>query len=51
MDFFNKQARRNRKHSLKEILKVFIYIDKTGCQWQMLPSEFPKWQLVYYYFQ
>ena len=23
---------------------------KTGCQWCMLPKEFPKWQLVYYYF-
>ena len=42
---------RKRKHSLKEILKAIIYINKTGCQWRMLPSEFPKWQLVYYYFQ
>jgi transposase len=23
---------------------------KTGCQWRMLPKGFPKWQLVYYYF-
>ncbi|MBK7883345.1 MAG: transposase [Chitinophagaceae bacterium] len=22
---------------------------KTGCQWRMLPGEFPKWQIVYYY--
>jgi len=50
-DFFTKQPNRNRKHSLKEILRTIIYIDKTGCQWRMLPSEFPKWQLVYYYFQ
>ena len=42
---------RKRKHSLKEILKAIIYINKTGCQWRMLPSEFPQWQLVYYYFQ
>jgi putative transposase len=50
-DFFSKQPKKNRKHSLKEILRAIIYIDKTGCQWRMLPSEFPKWQLVYYYFQ
>lgn len=50
-DFFSKQPKRNRKHSLKEILGAIIYINKTGCQWRMLPSEFPKWQLVYYYFQ
>ena len=30
---------------------AIIYINKTGCQWRMLPSEFPKWQLVYYYFK
>ena len=42
---------RKRKHSLKEIFKAIIYINKTGCQWRMLPAEFPKWQLVYYYFQ
>ena len=31
--------------------RAIIYVDKTGCQWRMLPCEFPKWQLVYYYFQ
>ena len=42
---------RKRNHSLKEIFKAIIYINKTGCQWRMLPAEFPKWQLVYYSFQ
>jgi putative transposase len=23
---------------------------KTGCQWRMLPNDFPKWQLIHYYF-
>jgi len=23
---------------------------KTGCQWRLLPGDFPKWQIVYYYF-
>jgi len=27
------------------------YLVKTGCQWRMLPKEFPKWQLVYYYYR
>ncbi|MDR2469446.1 MAG: transposase [Tannerella sp.] len=26
-----------------------FYLLKTGCQWRMLPPDFPKWQLVYYY--
>ena len=50
-DFFLEQATRKRKYSLKKILKAIIYITKSGCQWRMLPAEFPKWQLVYYYFQ
>jgi putative transposase len=49
--FFSTLPNRNRKHSLKEKLRAIIYIDKTGYQWRMLPCEFPKWQLVYYYFQ
>jgi putative transposase len=46
-DFFLTNQTRKRKHSPKEILRAIIYVNKTGCQWRMLPSEFPKWQLVY----
>jgi putative transposase len=28
-----------------------MYVVKTGCQWRMLPHDFPKWQLVYYYYR
>jgi transposase len=42
---------RQRKHSLKEIFNAVLYVVKTGCQWRMLPHDFPKWQLVYYYYQ
>jgi Transposase and inactivated derivatives len=42
--------KRKRKHSLREIFNAIFYMLKTGCQWRMLPSDFPKWQLVYYYF-
>jgi transposase len=24
-----------------------LYLLRTGCQWQFLPSEFPKWQTTY----
>ena len=41
---------RKRKHSLKQILKAVLYVTKTGYRWRMLPDCFPKWQLVYYYF-
>lgn len=42
---------RKRKHSLRTIIDAILYVVKTGCQWRYLPADFPKWQLVYYYFR
>ena len=42
---------RKRKFSLRVIVDALFYVTKTGIQWRMLPSDFPKWQLVYYYFR
>jgi putative transposase len=42
---------RKRKHSLRTIIDAILYVVKTGCQWRYLPNDFPKWQLVYYYFR
>ena len=44
------KTNRKRKHNLREIVNAILYLIKTGCQWRMLPKDFPKWQLVYYYF-
>ena len=41
---------RKRKYDLKIIWNAINYLVKTGCQWRMLPQDFPKWQLVYYYY-
>jgi putative transposase len=41
---------RKRKYDLREIWNALNYIVKSGCQWRMLPINFPKWQLVYYYY-
>lgn len=43
-------ANRKRKHDLRKIWDALLYIVKTGCQWRMLPKEFPSWQIVYYYY-
>ena len=32
-------------------MNAILYINKTGCQWRMLPSDFAPWQTVYYYFR
>lgn len=42
---------RKRKHCLRTIWNAVLYVVKTGCQWRLLPNDFPKWQLVYYYFR
>lgn len=41
---------RSRKYDLREIVNAILYLVKTGCQWRMLPLDFPNWKLVYYYF-
>ena len=41
---------RSRKYDLREIVNAVLYIVKTGCQWRMLPGDFARWEIVYYYF-
>ena len=42
---------RRRKHSLRLIINALLYLTKSGCQWRLLPNEFPAFPLVYYYFR
>jgi len=32
------------------IINAVLYVIKSGCQWRMVPSDFPPWQTVYYYY-
>jgi len=34
----------------REIINALFYLNRSGCQWRMLPSDFPKWETVYWYF-
>ena len=42
---------RPRIHSLREILDAIFYILRSGCQWRLLPHDFPRWPTVYHYFR
>jgi putative transposase len=43
---------RTRLRSLREILDaIFFYMTRSGCQWRLLPHEFPPWKTVYHYFR
>jgi transposase len=41
---------RPRKIDLYDIFCGVLYLLKSGCQWRMLPKEFPKWRTCHYYF-
>ena len=40
-----------RKVNLYEVFCAVLYVLKSGCQWDMLPSDFPSKSTVFYYFQ
>jgi len=40
-----------RKVDLREVLNAILYWQRTGCQWDYLPHDFPPRDTVYYYFK
>ena len=41
---------RPRGTDLREVMNAILYMARTGCQWRMLPGEFPPRGTVQYYF-
>lgn len=41
---------RPRTVDLRRVVDAIFYISRSGCQWRMLPHDFPRWGKVYYYF-
>ncbi len=33
------------------VVNALVYLHKTGCQWKMIPSDFPHYSTVYYHFR
>ena len=47
-------ARRQTKPRIVDLYDVFcgvLYLLKSGCQWRMLPADFPDWRTCYQYFR
>ncbi|WP_425385046.1 IS5 family transposase [Wolbachia endosymbiont (group B) of Schoenobius gigantella] len=46
-----RKKKKPRRLDLYELFCGVLYVLKSGCQWQMLPKEFPKWRNCYDYFK
>ncbi len=48
-----KPARRGRHRvtNLREVLHAIRYLVRSGCEWRMLPTHFPPWPTVYWWFR
>ena len=40
-----------RTTNMREVINAVWYVLRTGCQWRMLPHEFPPWSTVWSYFR
>ncbi|WP_237388499.1 IS5 family transposase [Xenorhabdus sp. Sc-CR9] len=47
----SRKRTRPRKTDVYEVFCALLYLLKSGCQWDMLPSDFPAKSTVYYYFK
>lgn len=45
-----KKRTKPRTIDLYEVFCALLYVLKSGCQWRMLPSDFPKWRTVHQYY-
>src|SRR5689334_22104510 len=46
-----KPGGRPRSLQMRAVINAILYLVVSGCQWRMLPREYPAWQSVYTYFQ
>src|SRR5229473_1007179 len=46
-----KPGGRPRKTDLREVLNALFYLVRSGCQWRMIPYEFPPWRTCYNYYR
>lgn len=45
-----KRGGRPRSADMREVMNAIFYVLKTGCQWALLPHDFPPKGTVYHYF-
>ena len=43
-------AGRPTRVNLRQVVNAIFYLVKTGCHWRMIPTHFPPWTTVRYYY-
>ena len=43
--------KRRYKWEKRELINAVLYITKTGCQWRMLPNDFPPYPTVWSFYR
>ena len=46
-----KPGGRRRSVNMREILNAIFYLLRSGCQWRLIPHDFPPWTTVWTYFR
>lgn len=47
----SRRGGRRRTVSLHAVINAIFYLLRTGCQWRLLPKDFPPWGTVWWYFR
>ena len=48
--FETKKGKNFKKHEKRELVNAVLYRNKTGCQWSMLPKDFPNFNTVWSFY-
>src|SRR4030042_1394827 len=46
-----KTGGRRRTTDMRDVADGIFYQTRSGCQWRMLPDDFPPWSTVHYYYR
>lgn len=49
--FESKKGQHLAKYSKRELVNAVLYLVKTGCQWRMLPNDFPPHDTVWSFYR
>jgi putative transposase len=46
-----KRGKHLQKHTKRDLINAVLYINKTGCQWRLLPNDFPPHDTVWSFYR